>query len=417
MVDMDTWTEPARDLPVIGRPDVLVAGGGAAGIAAAIAAAREGAETWLVESTSMLGGLATFGLINLLLTLDDGAGRQVVGGLCQEFVDRLDARGAAIHPDSSEWNSEQEAAVDRWRRAGLIWGAPPEAVRYSVAFDPEAFVDVALELLDAHGVLVRLMTSCVAVENTGARITAVVMESKSGREVAQPHAVVDATGDADILHRAGVPTENTAVPTHSWFRVAGVDTSRRGGMWFETTSPSRVLVPFGPLPDRVDATDAAALSTAIIAGRVGARQMFDHLVASDPAFVAAWLDDHARFLGVTESRRLIGDHVLIKEDAGATFPDTVALTGHWTRRGVVYPIPFRSLTSPAAGNLTAAGRCISTSRYVHQATKEVPAAMATGEAAGVASAIAARAGLDVRDTDVAELRERLRQVGAIVERD
>ena len=84
---METWHEVARDVPIIGRPDVLVLGAGSAGVAAAVAAARHGAVTWLVERTSTVGGLATVGLINLLLTLDDGAGHQVVRGLCQEFVD------------------------------------------------------------------------------------------------------------------------------------------------------------------------------------------------------------------------------------------------------------------------------------------------------------------------------------------
>jgi len=85
----DTWREPGRDLPIVGRPDVLVVGAGSAGIAAAVAAARRGADVLLVERYGFVGGLATFGLINLLLTLDDGCGNQVIAGLCQEVVDRM----------------------------------------------------------------------------------------------------------------------------------------------------------------------------------------------------------------------------------------------------------------------------------------------------------------------------------------
>jgi NADPH-dependent 2,4-dienoyl-CoA reductase/sulfur reductase-like enzyme len=113
---VDVWTEPARDLPVIGRPDVLVVGAGAAGIAAAVSAARRGAKTWLIERSNSLGGLATVGLINLLLTLDDGAGHQVVAGLCQEFVDRLDERGQARFPPEEQWNREDPVLVEQWRR-------------------------------------------------------------------------------------------------------------------------------------------------------------------------------------------------------------------------------------------------------------------------------------------------------------
>lgn len=411
---MDRWEEPARELPIIARPDVVVVGGGSAGIAAAIASAEAGADTWLVEGSTMLGGLATFGLINLLLTMDDGAGRQVVAGLCQDFVDRMAARGAAIHPEQDEWNSEDAVAVDRWRRLGLIWGAAPEAVRYSVAFDPEAFVDVAVDRLHRAGVHLRLGTwfSTVAVDD--GRAHTIVIESKSGREALRPGAVVDATGDGDVLARAGAPMELTPTPPHSWFRVGGVDTSGpAAGFWFETTDPGRALVPFGPLPDRVDATDAEQLTAAIVAGRRGAAALFETLRSSNPAFHAAWLDDHCRMLGITESRRLVGDHVLSKEEDGQTFPDGIALTGHWTKRGAVYDIPVRSLTTPSLANLLAAGRCISTTRYVHQATKEIPAAMATGEAAGVLAARAAT-GRDVHDIDVGSVRAELAARGAVL---
>jgi hypothetical protein len=117
-------------------------------------------------------------------------------------------------------------------------------------------------------------------------------------------------------------------------------------------------------------------------------------------------------LGITESRRLVGDHVLIKEERDYAFTDAIARTGHWTKRGVVYEIPYRCLTTPAAANLLVAGRCISASRYVHQATKESPAAIATGEAAGTAAAIAAEASVAARNVNVDEVRAALRAAGA-----
>ena len=178
---MRTWSEPARDLPILGHPDVLVVGAGSAGVSAAVAAARRGAETWLIERYPFVGGLATYGLINLLLTLDDGQGQQVVRGICQEVVDRLDARGEARFPPAEEWNSEEPDTVENWRRWGLIWGAPPEAVRYSVAFEPEPFADVCVELLEAAGVNIRLHRWCVAADVRNRRIEAVVVESKAGR--------------------------------------------------------------------------------------------------------------------------------------------------------------------------------------------------------------------------------------------
>ena len=407
------WHEPARDLPVIGRPDVLVVGGGSAGIAAAVAAARRGADTWLVEGSGRLGGLATWGLINLLLTMDDGAGTQVVAGLCQEAVDRLSARGDAVFPPADQWDSEDPTLVDRCRDWGLVWGAP-ESVRYSVAFDPESFVDVSLALLREAGVRLRLHTWFATVAASDGAIDAVLVESKRGREAIVPKAVVDATGDGDVFVAAGAEFEQVPIPPHLWFRVGGVEGEPAGAFAFRTTSAGRYLVPWGPHPDRVDACDPDSLTAATLACRDGARAAFDGLVAGTPGFERAWLDDYAAMLGITESRRLVGHHVLAKEEAGVTFPDAVARTGHWTRRDTVFDIPLRCLTTPAATNLVVAGRCISATRYVHQATKEIPAAMATGEAAGAAAALAVSSGVPVAGVDVAALRRDLSAAGAIV---
>jgi len=413
---MRTWSEPARDLPILGHPDVLVVGAGSAGVSAAVAAARRGAETWLIERYPFVGGLATYGLINLLLTLDDGQGQQVVRGICQEVVDRLDARGEARFPPAEEWNSEEPDTVENWRRWGLIWGAPPEAVRYSVAFEPEPFADVCVELLEAAGVNIRLHRWCVAAYVRNRRIEAVVVESKAGREAILPTVVIDASGDGDVLVAAGAAVDRVAIPPYLWFRAGNVaiHKGRPGRLWFETPSPGRALVAFGPLPGRVDACDPDDLTRAELAGRAAARQQFGSLRESDPAFAEAWLDDYARLLGITESRRLVGDHVMAKEEGDVPFADSIARTGHWTRRGVIYHLPYRCLTTSVAANLLAAGRCISTTRYVHQATKEIPAAMATGEAAGAAAAHALGSAGDVRSVDVSAVRRDLRAAGADV---
>ena len=408
LLRVDVVREVARDVPVIGRPDVLVVGGGSAGIAAAVASARRGADTWLLEGGGRLGGLATFGLINLLLTLDDGAGTQVVAGLCQEAVDRMGP--AAVAPPAADWNREDAEAVERWRRWGLIWGAP-ESVRYSVAFDPESFVDVSIDMLRAAGVRLRLHTWFADVVVDGGRIDAVLVESKRGREAIVPRVVVDATGDGDVFTRAGAPFESVAIPPYLWFRVGGV-TGEPSAFAFRTTAPGRYLVPWGPHADRVDATDPDSMTTATMACRDAARAELERLRRDVPGFEDAWLDDYASMLGITESRRLVGDHVLVKEDADVRFPDAVARTGHWTRRDVVFDVPLRAMTTAAASNLVVAGRCISTSRYVHQATKEIPAAMATGEAAGAAAARATDG--NVRALDIEALRADLSASGALV---
>jgi hypothetical protein len=412
---VSTYREAARDVPVIGRPDVLVVGAGSAGIAAAVAAARRGADTWLIEATGFLGGLATVGLINHLLTLDDGCGQQVVGGLCQEVVDRLDRKGEAVYPPAGEWGREEPDRVDPWRTWGLVWGAPPEAVRYSVAFDPEPFVDVSYDMLREAGVRVRHHTWFAAAPSDDGRVQAVLVESKRGREAIVPEVVIDATGDGDVFVSAGAVFESVTIPPHLWFRIGGVDPAASlGPLTFRTTAPGRVLVPWGPAAERVDATDPDDMTRALLACRRQARAAFESLRDTTPGFEDAWLDDYARQLGITESRRLVGDYVLTKEEGDIRFPDAIARTGHWTRRNVVFDVPYRCLTAPGQANLLVAGRCISVTRYVHQATKEIPAAMATGEAAGAAGAAAASAGVDVHAVDVDALRADLADAGAIL---
>src|SRR5680860_1581415 len=331
------WREPARNLPVVGAPDVLVVGAGSAGIAAAVASARRGAKTWLVERYGFVGGLATFGLVNLLLTLDDGEGTQVVGGLCQELVDRLDARGAARFPPSAEWGREDPEAVERWRRSGLIWGAPPDVVRYSVAFDPEELVTVAYEMLAEAGVHLRLHSWCVAAPTHDGAIDAVVLESKAGRQVVRPRVVIDATGDGDVLVAAGATHERVPVHPYLWFRMGGVDDDAADaaqlGLAFRTTTPGRSLIAWGGpgvVSRKYDLCDPDELTAAELECRTSALAEAGRLRAEAPGFADAWVDDVAKLLGITESRRLVGDFVLEKDHGDLRFPDAVARTGHWT---------------------------------------------------------------------------------------
>ncbi|MGE4095178.1 MAG: FAD-dependent oxidoreductase, partial [Candidatus Binatia bacterium] len=137
MTHMRFIHEPPRSTPVKAETEVLVIGGGSAGVSAAVAAARNSADVILVERLGYLGGLATGGLIILLLTLDDGRGRQVIGGVCQEMTDRLMRRNAAHFPVRGEWGSTDDALIRRDQSWGLVWGHGPHRVRYSVAYDPE----------------------------------------------------------------------------------------------------------------------------------------------------------------------------------------------------------------------------------------------------------------------------------------
>src|SRR5215813_11107179 len=195
--------ELPRSTPVKAETEVLVIGGGSAGVSAAVAAARNGADVILVERLGYLGGLASGGLIILLLTLDDGRGRQVIGGLCQEVTERLTHRGAAYYPPKSEWGSTEEALIARDRSWGLVWGHGPHRVRYSVAYDPEEFKFALNNMVESSGARLLLhVWACEPLIEDG-RVAGVAVQSKSGRGAILADVVIDASGDGDIFAAAG----------------------------------------------------------------------------------------------------------------------------------------------------------------------------------------------------------------------
>lgn len=414
--------EPPRRTSVYATTQVLVVGGGSAGAAAAIAAARNGADTMLVERAGALGGLATGGLIILLLTLDDGRGHPVIGGLCQEVTDRVAARGAAFFPPKEHWGSADEHLVAHYMRWGLVWGSGPHRVRYSVAYDPEEF-RCALNTMCEES-KVRLLLHCWACEGIrdGDRLRGVVFQGKSGRFAILADVVIDATGDGDVFASVGVPFELEKVLPWLWFRMGGVGdvdaAFDAGAGCLRTVSTGQVLFPWGAtdrIIRKIDATDPSDLTLAEIECRKKVMEAVNDLRRTYPQFKDAHLCEIARDLGITESRRMVGEYVLQRDDMDRPIDDAIAITGHWTKYGALYWIPYRSLLPAAFSNLLVAGRCISVDHRTHHATKEIPPCMATGEAAGTAAAMAVAAAVQPKMLDIAALQARLRERGAILD--
>lgn len=413
--------EKPRLTPVKAETEVLVIGGGSAGVSAAVAAARNGAEVILVERLGYLGGLATGGLIILLLTLDDGRGRQVIGGLCQEITDRLQKRGAAYAPPQSEWGSEQEALVTRDRTWGLVWGHGPHRVRYSVAYDPEEFKFALNNMVEEANVRLLLHAyACDALVEDG-RIRGVAFQGKSGRFAILAKVVIDATGDGDIFTSAGAAYEKEEVLPWLWFSMGGVNNPEAaidaGGWFFRTIGEGRVLLPWGAterVTRKIDATNPEDLTYAELECRKRVMEEVDRLRREIPGFNNAHLCHVADQIGVTESRRLIGEYLLERDDVDKPCDDVITITGHWTKYEALYYIPYRSLLPKEFSNLLVAGRCISVDHRVHHATKEIPPCMATGEAAGAAAALAVRNNIEPKRLDVKILQQRLETQGAIL---
>ncbi len=414
--------EKPRSTPVKAETEVLVIGGGSAGVSAAVAATRNGAEVILVERLGYLGGLATGGLIILLLTLDDGRGRQVIGGLCQEVTDRLAQRNAAYFPPQSEWGSEDATLVARDRDWGLVWGHGPHRVRYSVAYDPEEFKFALNNMVEEANVrLLMHAYACDAIVEER-RIAGVTFQGKSGRFAILAKVVIDATGDGDIFTSAGAAYEKEEVLPWLWFTMGGVKNPEAaidaGGWFFHTLGEGRVLLPWGAterVTRKIDATNPDDLSYAEVECRKRVMEEVDRLRREIPGFKDAHLCHIADQLGVTESRRLVGEYMLGRDDVDKPCEDVITITGHWTKYEALYYIPYRSLLPKEFSNLLVVGRCISVDHRVHHATKEIPPCMATGEAAGTAAALAVHSNIEPKLVNVKTLQKRLTERGAILQ--
>jgi hypothetical protein len=431
----DSMREPARDVKVVARADVVVVGGGPAGMAAAFAAARNGASTVMLERYSHLGGLASGGMVLVLDDMWDSHLREIsVRGVCLNLIERLDALGLAQFPRQDEWGIAP-AAIQRWTR----WGAfdfhtqdKPHPIVFAAAFDPDGFKRVALEMVAAHGVDLRLHSWFSHAWVEGRRIKGVVCDTKSGRQAILGDVVIDTTGDLDVAAAAGAPHIGGAYMLTTVFRLGNVDCDAAerfereqpkqfalldkevkrliGGSWahwwLRTPLPGVVWCNC-PHMTGLDGLKVEDLTRAEVTGRQHIHQSVDFVRANVPGFERCVVIDVAPQTGVRQTRMLEGEYVITKEDlmARTRFADAVA-------RGRDYTTPYRALLPKQIDNLLVAGRHYSATSSAQKMSREIPPCMAMGEAAGVAAAMALDAGVSVRDVDVKRLQAKLRAQGA-----
>jgi len=434
--------EPARRIPVDGEYDVVVLGGGPAGIAAAAAAARQGCTTALVERYGFLGGMGTAAGVTNFCGLHanvHGDIRRVVHGVADDLLKRIDAYGGLNEPH-------------------LVLGKTK-----AQAYDTAAYKCAADDLLLAHGVAIRFHTLAAGVAFASeATIGALIVETRSGRRAIRGRFFIDCSGDGDLAALAGAPFEtgdadgNLLYPT-MMFRLAGVDAAKAGDAWRtipalmqeaeargvafprqgaivrpqKHTSEWRVNVT--QVKDAagraIDGTDAAALSRGEIEGRRQAMAFFAFLRREAPGFADAYVVDIPPQLGIRETRRIDGLYRLTGEDVltCASFDDTIGVNGWPLEKHVAgnvewgWPsipqsrgfnhLPYRMLVPRGPRNLLVAGRCASMTHDGQSAARVSGACFVMGEAAGAAAHLALTRNAAAAEIDTAALQGLLRANG------
>ena len=427
--------EPARDVKVVAQADVLVVGGGPAGTAAALAAARNGASTILLERYNHLGGLASGGMVLVLDDMWDSTfGEISVRGICLNMIERLDARGLAVFPRQDEWGISP-GAISRWTR----WGAfdfhthdKPHPIVFAAAFDPDGWKRVALEMVAEHGVNLRLHSWFSRPVVDEGRLRGVVCETKAGPQAVMGDVVIDTTGDIDVASRAGAPFVQDSYLTTLVFRLGGVDTDAAerfeqanpkearainrkikrllGGaweLWWLKTPVPGVVWCNAPHMSGYDGTDPASLTQAEFDARDKISQAVEYCRAHLPGFENSYVVDVAEQMGVRQTRLLEGEYVVTKDDVTSRrhFADSVA-------RGRDYYTPYRALLPTKVDQLLVAGRHYSATPDAQRISREIPPCMAQGQAAGIAAGIAVEKGITVREVDPVDIQRGMRDQGA-----
>ena len=436
MNNISDWIQqPARDVKVAAKADVVVVGGGPAGFSAALAAARNGAQTILLERYNHLGGLASGGMVLVLDDMWDNHLNEIsVRGNCMSLLERMAAMGLAKYPRQNEWGKDP-AMYQCWAR----WGTfdfnttfTPHPIVFAAAFDPDAWKRAALEMVQHAGINLRLHSwfSQTLVED--GKVKGVICDSKSGREAILGDVVIDATGDLDVAASAGAQYTSGNYIMTTVFRLGGVDTDAAeayerqepeafaaldrqikkvlggswGFWWLKTPLPGIVWCNC-PHMAGLDGLKVEDLTRAEMQGRKHIHALVDLVRDKLPGFEKCVVIDVAPQTGVRQTRLLEGEYVLTKEDLSARtrFDDSVA-------RGRDYYMPYRVLLPQKIDNLLVAGRHFSVTSQAQKISREIPPCMAMGEAAGVAAALALNAGVTVRNVDVGAVQKTLRAQGA-----
>jgi hypothetical protein len=392
-------------IPVVASYDIIVAGGGVAGIAAALSATRAGKKVLLIEKSTMLGGLATLGRINLFVPMCNGRGKQIITGMAEELL-RLSIRyGFDTIPD--DWKN----------------GEPGEGTqtRYLTRFSASIFALALTDQIISENVdlLYDSVVSSPIME--GNHCKGVIVDSKSGRVFYEAGVVVDATGDADILYRAGVPviqgrnffsyvahgiTLESCKKAVESGRINDAEVGFHGGVatLYGTKHPEDMDYFEGTTAESV--TRYLVLNQRLLLDKIKEDERFSRDIIALPGM--------AQF---RTTRCIDGDYTLKEDDTYRHFDDSVGAICDFERRDYLYEVPYRCLIHHDYDNLITAGRTTAGEGYAWDVLRVIPPAILTGQAAGLAAAQALSNNQAVHAIDRATLQNALAKTGVIIHFD
>ena len=403
---MDSYIKiPEKEVPIVKETDVIVIGGGVAGIAAAVAAARQGVKVTLIEKSIVLGGLATSGHVCVYLPIDDGNGNKVYGGLAEELLHVCIRYSQDNLPEV--WRTKPDTA-------------PADSERYMTNFNIPAAVLSLDEFTEKEGVEVVFDAVFSEPIMDGRTVKGIIVESKSGRTAYMAKMFIDASGDADLVSRAGADTETLKTIVSHWFHELDFDIMKRGieeGDMLRAV-PMRWLglVPSGGAGDEkedltCDGTTSEGVNEYI---RLSRGLALDYLKAhrrNDFAMISLPFTPQFRM-----TRRLVGTDEL-KYDAEYTIDSSIGcVIASLDKPATVYEYPYEGLITDKLSNVFAAGRMVSASGRGWAIMRFIPACVLTGEAAGTAAAIAVKDGCSVQEVDVKKLQKILSDNGVKLHR-
>ena len=405
MDNLKQITEQSRSIAVAGEADVIVVGGGLAGVAAAVSAARNGSKVILLEKSIILGGLATLGHVCIYLPIDDGAGHKVYGGLAEELLHVCIRYGYDNLPDY-------------WRKGADTVEAPEG--RYRTNFNIPAAVCALDELMEQEGIEVVFDTNFCAPIMEGKTCKGVIVENKSGRSAYLAKAFVDASGDLDLMFRAGAPTETQKSIVSHWAHEIDLDTMKKG---LETGKAIQAL-PLRWLGLRPDADNGEAeiptyygTTSDGVNGYIhtSRKLALDYLKQhQSPSYAQVTLPLMPQF---RMTRRLIGQEQLEPVPDRYVENSIGCMIHSLEVPAEVYEFPYGGLIDSEITNIAAAGRIVSATGRGWEIARFIPACVLTGEAAGLAVSMAAQNGTSLQMLDVPALQHTLAGRGVKIHMD